>query len=128
MAPAVLSAHRPPEIREGLPVDEVDVLRAALKLSQAQVAALLLISERTLARRRVQGRLTQAESDRLVRLLRLVDDATEAFDGDREAAATWLTSPHALLQEETPFEHADTEPGLATVRDMLGVIQYTMAA
>lgn len=96
-------------------------------MSKAEAAALLHVSERTLARRYTEGHLTHGESDRLVQLLRLVDDATDAFD-DRTSAAQWLTMPHQLLDGETPMEHADTEPGRLAVRDMLGVIQYTMAA
>jgi len=117
----------PSAIRQGLPVDEVDLLREILTVSKAEAAALLYISERTLARRYTEGHLTQGESDRLVQLLRLVDDATDAFD-DRASAAEWLTMPHQRLDGETPLEHAGTEPGRQSVRDMLGVIQYTMAA
>jgi putative toxin-antitoxin system antitoxin component (TIGR02293 family) len=120
--------HAPGQIRQGLPYEELERLIQLLDLSQHEAAALLLISERTLSRRRREGRLTQAESDRLVRLTRLTEDATDAFDGDLETAVTWLRSEHTLLGGETPLQYADTAPGFEAVRDMLGVIQYTMAA
>ena len=65
---------------------------------------------------------------RLVRLIHLVQRAVEAFDDQPEQAVEWLTTPKTLLDGETPLRYADTEPGLRAVEDMLGVIQYTMAA
>lgn len=120
--------HAPGEIRQGLPYEELERLIHHLGLSQQEAASLLLVSERTLSRRRREGRLTQAESDRLARLTRLLTETVDAFDGDREAAVAWLTTGKTLLGEETPLQYADTEPGFEAVRDMLGVIQYTMAA
>ena len=128
MEVVTLPRYAPTDVRAGLPYDELHRLAALLNLSQNEMASLLLISERTLARRRREGRFTQAESDRLVRLIRLVRQATDAFDGHLPEAVAWLTTPKTLLADETPVQHADTEPGLADVRDMLSVIQYNMAA
>lgn len=128
METTFFTRHAPGEIRRGLPYEELERFVQALDLSQQQIADLLLVSERTLARRRRDGRLTQAESDRLVRLTRLAADAADAFDDDWEAAAEWLVTEKTLLGGETPLKHADTEPGLQAARDMLGVIQHTMAA
>ena len=120
--------HPPTAIREGLPYDELVRVVELLGLSQHEAAALLLVSERTLSRRRREGRLTQAESDRLARLIQLIEEAADAFDGDVEAAVTWLTTGKTLLDGETPLTYADTAPGYDTVRDMLGVIRFTMPA
>jgi putative toxin-antitoxin system antitoxin component (TIGR02293 family) len=79
-------------------------------------------------RRKGDQRLTAAESDRLWRLLHIFDLALEAFGEREEAARTWLTTPHPLLQGETPLERLDTEPGLREVEDMLTVIDETAAA
>ena len=125
---ATLPRHVPTDVRAGLPYAELQSLAALLALTQQEMAGLLLISERTLARRRREGRFTQAESDRLVRLIRLVRQAADAFDGHLPEAVEWLTRPKTLLAGETPLQHADTEPGLADVRDMLSVIQYNVAA
>lgn len=120
--------HAPSDIRQGLLYDELERFMELLGLTHREAADLLLTSERTLSRRRREGRLTQAESDRLVRLMHLAADAADAFDTDWDAAVEWLTTEKTLLDGETPLRHADTEPGLQAVRDMLGVIQHTMVA
>lgn len=128
METTTFTKHAPGDIRQGLRYEELERLVQLLGISQQETSTLLLISERTLARRRREGRLTQAESDRLVRLTGFAEEAVDAFDGDASAAIEWLTTEKTLLGGETPLKHADTEPGLQAARDMLGVIQYTMAA
>jgi putative toxin-antitoxin system antitoxin component (TIGR02293 family) len=120
--------YEPSAVRQGLPYRTLHQFVTALGLTLADAAGLLLISERTLARRHAEGRLTQAESDRLVRLERLAADTVEAFDGHAAEAKEWLTTPKALLGGESPLRHADTEPGLRAVRQMLAVIQHNVAA
>ena len=120
--------HAPTAIRAGLPFSELERVTALLALSLQEAAGLLLISERTLHRRRREGRFTQAESDRLVQLVQLTEAAVEAFDGHRAEAVEWLTTPKTLLEGETPLQYADTQPGRDAVYDMLAVIQFNMAA
>jgi putative toxin-antitoxin system antitoxin component (TIGR02293 family) len=128
MGQAAFSRFSPSEIRSGLSFHELEQVLRVLGLSHAEAASFLLISERTLARRRREGRLNQAESDRLVRISQLLDETRDAFDGDFDAAVEWLMSEKTLLRGETPLQHADTEPGYEAVREMLSVIQYNTAA
>ncbi|MGI9175043.1 MAG: type II RES/Xre toxin-antitoxin system antitoxin [Rhodothermales bacterium] len=116
------------DVRAGLPYDAFRQFANLLDLTQQEAARLLFIPERTRVRRRHEGRFTQAESDRLVRLTQLIRQAADAFNGHLPEAVAWLTTPKTLLGDETPLQHADTEPGLADVRDMLSVIQYNAAA
>lgn len=120
--------HVPMEIRAGLSFSELERVTGLLGLSLQEAAGLLLISERTLHRRRREGRFTQTESDRLVQLVQLTEAAVEAFDGRQAEAVEWLTTPKTLLEGETPLQHADTQPGREAVYDMLAVIQFNMAA
>ena len=116
-------------IREGIDLAALDQIQKRLGLSQEVLERTLSVSARTLQRRRKgDQRLTAAESDRLWRLLHIFDLALEAFGDREEAARTWLTTPHPLLQHETPLERLDTEPGLREVEDMLTVIDETAAA
>ena len=126
---AVLPAEPSPgEIRAGLPYSDLTSVMEILSLTNEEAAEILLISTRTLARRRIEGRLTQEESDRLVRVRNLVEDAQNAFAGDLKCAVEWLKAEKTLLVGESPLKHADTEPGRKAVRDMLGVIRFNMVA
>lgn len=116
----------PADVRSGLPYERLDALVTELGLAASTVARVLGISERSLARRRAEGRLGPVESDRLWRLRYVVDQAVEAFDGDREEARRWLTSARRALGDDTPIEHLDTEPGARRVEQMLAAMDLTM--
>ena len=110
-------------VRAGLPFDLYERLRDALGVPDALLARALVLSERTLYRRREQGRLSTEESDRLLLLASLFELATRALDSTERARA-WLTTPHALFGGETPIEHADTLAGAEEVRAALYSIEY----
>lgn len=116
------------EVREGLPYEHLDMMAETLGLAPAALSHVLKVSPRTLQRRRKEGQLRPAESDRLWRLMHIYDQALDAFDGRREEARLWLTTPKRTLQGETPVEHLDTEPGLRLVEQMLATIAHTMPA
>lgn len=116
------------EVREGLPYEHLDAMAETLGLAPDALAHVLNVSERTLQRRRQQGRLSPAESDRLWRLVHIYQQALDAFDGRAAEARAWLTTPKRALQGETPVEHLDTEPGLRVVEQMLATIEHTMPA
>ena len=67
-------------IRRGLPSAAVDALTKATHLSQSELAAAVGIPERTLARRKREGRLTSEESSRLVRLARFSTTASRVHE------------------------------------------------
>ena len=117
------------EVRRGFDLVTLDDLRTRLGLSQETMEQLLGSSIRTLQRRRKgESRLTPVESDRLWRILHVMDRALRAFEGDEASARAWLVAPKALLSGESPLERLDTEPGLRQVEDMLTVIDETSAA
>lgn len=128
MSTSALSIRDPHRIRQGLPVGVYDEIKRVLDVTDQHAAALLHLSPRTVGRRREVGRFQVDESDRVARLARVVELALVAFDGDEEAARTWFKSPHALLRNETPLEHVDTEPGARAVEDILNAIRYGFAA
>ncbi|NBC18886.1 MAG: DUF2384 domain-containing protein [Bacteroidetes bacterium] len=116
------------EVREGLPYEHLDMMAETLGLDPAALSHVLKVSPRTLQRRRKEGQLRPAESDRLWRLMHIYDQALDAFDRREEEARLWLTTPKRTLQGETPVEHLDTEPGLRLVEQMLATIAHTMPA
>jgi putative toxin-antitoxin system antitoxin component (TIGR02293 family) len=116
------------EIREGIPFERLQRLAERLALTQEALTRVLGISKRTLQRRKESGRLSPEESDRVERLLRVWRLALRAFDDEEDEARAWLTTPKRELDDETPVEHLDTEPGARAVSEMLIVIDQTIPA
>lgn len=110
-------------IRRGLPAAAVDSLTGTLRVTQAELAAALGISQRTLVRRKRQGTLNSDESAKLVRLARGVERAAEVFEG-REAAVDWMKSPNTSLGAVTPLSLFDTDSGAEAVFETLGRIEH----
>jgi putative toxin-antitoxin system antitoxin component (TIGR02293 family) len=102
----------------------MEALIAASGLSLAALAPVLGIPERTLARRKVSGKLKPNESERLVRVMRIFEQSVELFEGDSAAAVQWLTSPHRALAGETPMNYARTELGAREVENLIGRLEH----
>jgi putative toxin-antitoxin system antitoxin component (TIGR02293 family) len=110
--------------RAGLPATILDTLASELAIQRVAVAKVLGISERTLSRRvTAKGRLTAEESDRTVRLARVLALAKETL-GDREKAGRWLQTPNRALEGDRPFDRLDTDAGVRSVEQVLGRIAY----
>ena len=110
--------------REGLPVLTIGAVADDLAMQRASVAGILGISERTLSRRMTSGsRLTAEESDRVVRLARVLANAGETL-GSLEKAARWLQTPNRALEGDKPFDRLDTDTGVQSVEELLGRIAY----
>jgi putative toxin-antitoxin system antitoxin component (TIGR02293 family) len=88
-------------------------------LTLKQMSEAVQVNEKTLGRRRASGRLTPLESDRLVRLSRIVARAADLFEGDQAAARRWLTAPRPVLGGVTPLEAARTEVGAREVEQLI---------
>lgn len=114
-------------IREGIPAAAVDSLLRAIHVSRSDLAKLLGIPERTLARRKREGTLNSEESSKLLRVARVVVRATEVFE-DAETALDWLKAPNAALQRKTPLSLLDTDIGAESVLDTLGRIEHGIFA
>ncbi|MGH8194062.1 MAG: type II RES/Xre toxin-antitoxin system antitoxin [Woeseiaceae bacterium] len=110
-------------IRRGIPARAVESLQEKVKLSQVELARILGIPERTLARRKREGVLTAEESAKLLRLARVFGRADEVFE-DADAALDWLRSSNASLAGKTPLGLLDTEIGSEAVLDILGRIEH----
>lgn len=111
------------QIQGGLVVQELEALRDSLDVPMEKLASKLGISNATLHRRKAQGRLGPAESDRVLRLARLVGKAANVLGGI-EAARQWLKSPQFGLGSAVPLDYAETEIGAREVENLLGRIEY----
>ena len=110
-------------VREGLAIRTVDSLARRLGVTSTTMQRWLSLSKQTYARRRKQGRLSVAESDRVVRYAELLRCAAE-FLGDGDAAARWLSTPAAALGGEAPLDHATTEFGARDVLRLIGRLEH----
>ena len=113
-------------VREGLPTSLVEQVLASGRLTAVELDRLAL-PRKTLAHRRVIGTLTPEQSDRLARILRIVEQAESTF-GDAGKAHAWLRRPSAVLDGEAPLHRLDTDIGARQVEDLLGRIAHGIAA
>ena len=111
------------QIQKGLRFSELETLQNSIDMPFEQLAAKLSISRSTLQRRKAAGRLSPDESDKVMRLSRLLEHATNVF-GDIEKARTWLKFPQRGLGGAVPLDYAETEVGAREVDNLLGRIDY----
>ena len=102
-------------IQSGLPYSCLETLRQYSGLSMEQLARLLQIAPRTLARRKTQGQLRPDESERLLRLGRVLEQALNMVGGYPHDAMQWLSTPAPSLGGQLPLEYAMTEIGAEQV-------------
>lgn len=115
---AAVSNRLPLSVLEGL---------AQAGLSEQEIDK-FVIPQRT-RRHRTSKRqpLTVDESDRAVRLLRIMTLAEETF-GDKEKADRWLRRPLTELAGATPLVLAQTDAGARVIETILGAIAWGAAA
>ena len=84
----------------------------------------LVIPRRTLERRRDDAQpLTIVESDRLLRVVRVIVRAADAI-GDAEKAHRWLRTPNRALRGESPITLLATDIGARLVEQTLGRLEH----
>jgi len=104
-------------IERRLPPSSINRL-LTLGLTRSEVDA-LVIPLRTLQHRRSRReKLTVEESDRVLRLVRLLSQAESVY-GSRERALAWLRRPHPRLRDRTPLETLRTDAGSRIVEELL---------
>lgn len=111
-------------VQEGLSYEAFERFRHVLDVPASRLAELLRIPSRTLGRRKQSRKLDTDESDRLVRLSRMVGQAIQLFEGDMMETQAWLKAPHTALANETPLEFATTEIGAREVENLIGRLEH----
>ena len=111
-------------IESGLPAASALAFKETLRLNNAELAALLGVSVRTLARwDPSRSRLDLVSGDRLVRSARLYAIAAEVLE-DPEAAARWMKTPQRALAGAVPLHLARTDVGTRAVEALLGRMEH----
>ncbi len=111
--------------RRGLPVSAVDALVETGRLSLAEIDRSVL-PRKTLSHRTL-GALTSDQSDRLIRVARVIAAAEDTF-GSTEKAHRWLRRPTTALDGEAPLELLDTSEGSRQVERLISRIDHGLAA
>ena len=107
---------------KGLPGSALTSLAESLDVPTATVVAQLDIPPRTAARRlKPRATLTTAESERALRLARVLARATEIFEG-RAPARQWLEAASIPLGGRRPLDLLATDVGAELVLSELGKI------
>ena len=114
------------QVRAGLPAATVTMLADSLSIKRDQVATRLNIPPRTLSRRlATKSRLTHDESDRTLRMAKVVALANEVL-GAEDKPSRWMVAPNRALGGKIPFDQLDTELGVQSVEQILYAIAYGM--
>jgi putative toxin-antitoxin system antitoxin component (TIGR02293 family) len=111
-------------IDEGLSYAAFEKLKRRLDITSRELAEAALINPRTLARRKRTGRFEADESDRLVRLARVLSRAIEFYGGDEVAAQEWIKRPLRALGGISALEMAKTEVGAREVEKLIHQIEH----
>ncbi|WP_461102641.1 type II RES/Xre toxin-antitoxin system antitoxin [Spirosoma koreense] len=109
--------------RSGVTHAEVRKQASLLELTIRELAILLSMNERTMARRLVSGSLNKVESERLLLLKALAAHGLRVFE-DQGKFNRWLRRPLEILEGQSPLQLLDTATGFQVVDQILGRIEY----
>ncbi len=111
-------------ILSGLPFKALETLAASSGMALPELASLLGIPARTLARRKTAGKLSFEESERVFRLATVFEKAVRLFDGNVVDALQWLRLPKKALDGENPLDCSKTELGAREVEKLIGRMEH----
>lgn len=108
-------------LQAGLPRHAFEKIRGDLGISSEELAEIVGIPLRTLARR--TDRFKPDESERLLRVGSVLKKATDVLE-DPVAVRRWMSQPKSALGGITPLRCCDTDVGAREVEALLGRIEH----
>jgi putative toxin-antitoxin system antitoxin component (TIGR02293 family) len=90
----------------------------SLGLERTEIDAVVIPSRTLQHRRSRREKLTVEESDRVLRVIRVLSLAESVYES-RERALAWLRKPHARLDGRTPLSLLKTDTGSRIVEELL---------
>ncbi len=114
-------------VRDGLPYAALTSVSKRLDVHESELADVIGIAHRTLARRREAQQLGGVESDRLFRVAKVLARAASTL-GSLEKASRWMRRSNQALGGERPLDLLDTEVGEEEVLTLLGRIEHGIAS
>jgi putative toxin-antitoxin system antitoxin component (TIGR02293 family) len=110
-------------LRKGLPFASFETILRVVEVRAGDLAGILGVAPRTLARRKADRQLSPIESDRLYRVAYVTQMAAETL-GSLPRAREWLHASNNALGGQSPISRLDTEIGEREVEDLLNRINY----
>ncbi|HEX5235561.1 MAG TPA: antitoxin Xre/MbcA/ParS toxin-binding domain-containing protein [Silvibacterium sp.] len=92
---------------------------AVLGLERAEIDSVVIPSRTLQHRRSRREKLTIEESDRVLRVIRVLSLAESVYDGSRERALEWLRKPNPRLDGRVPLSLLKTDTGSRIVEELL---------
>lgn len=111
------------QINEGLDGNVADVIVDWAKMTQNDLRKMSGIPSTTFSRSR-KARFTADQSERLVRIIRVIDRAVELFEGDKDEAQKWLNEPNRALGWKVPAELMASETGAYEVMKLITRLEH----
>ena len=110
-------------VHEGLPFEYLERIARLLQAQRGVIFKAICIAPSTLARRAKAGRFNTVESDRLVALVAVFENALYLFENDVAAAARWMNSSNRGLGSKRPLDMMRTRVETKAVFDLIGRLE-----
>ncbi|HFZ8993534.1 TPA: antitoxin Xre/MbcA/ParS toxin-binding domain-containing protein [Citrobacter freundii] len=111
------------QINQGLDGNVADVIIDWAKITQNDLRKMSGIPSTTFSRSR-KARFTAEQSERLVRIIRVIDRAVELFEGNKDEAQKWLNEPNRALSWKVPAELMASETGAYEVMKLITRLEH----
>lgn len=115
------------QINEGLDGKVATLIVDWAKMSQNDLRKMSGIPPTTFGRS-LKARFSPDQSERLVRIIRVIDRAVELFEGDKEEAQKWLKEPNRALGWKVPAELMASETGAYEVMKLITRLEHGVYA
>lgn len=110
-------------VREGLPFEYLERIASLLQVQRGLISTAICMSPTTVARRAQAGQLNSIESDRLVAVVAVFEDALCLFGNNKAAATVWMISPVRGLGLKRPIDMVGTRVETKAVFDLIGRLE-----
>lgn len=107
-------------IHQGLPIELLDQTESLLQMPRADISHAIGVAATTLAHRAKAGRFNTDESNRLVTLIGVFEQASSLFENDTVAVTKWMCSPVRGLGLKRPLDMLGTRVEANAVLDLIG--------
>jgi putative toxin-antitoxin system antitoxin component (TIGR02293 family) len=113
-------------VHEGLPFEIIERIASILQMQRRDISKAICISPSTMARRAKAARFSSLESDRLVALITVFENALTLFEDDVAAATEWMGTPVRGLGSKRPLDMMRTRVETEAVIDLIGRLDRTV--